>query len=86
LTSTGELVAGLNATMICGLVTVAAAGAPGVNLLLGVVCFGLSYTLMEQWRNNLRDARRHKRCFTISTPPRGPFGNVPLSNKYCHRK
>jgi hypothetical protein len=86
LTTTGAFVAGLNATMICGLVTLAAAGAPGVNLLLGVVCYGLSFAVMESWRNNLGDARKKKRCFTISSPPRGPFGNVPLSNKYCHRK
>lgn len=86
LTTTGALLAGLNATLICSLVAAAASGAVGLNILLGVVCYGLTAALMESWKNNLGSARKNKRCFTISTPPKGPFGNVPLSNKYCNKK
>lgn len=84
LTPLGYFWQGYGASYVCALVVASSSFAPGFNLLLGVVCGGLSAMLMASFSSNLHSARTNNGCFTISTPPRGPFGNVPQSNGNCY--
>lgn len=86
LSSSGAVILDITAGYIGAVVAAAAAGAAGVGVLLGLVCGALSSAVLRSYVANVGDARRRKGCFTVSSPPKGPFGNVPASNKYCHRK
>jgi hypothetical protein len=86
LSLSGAVILDITAGYICLVVAAAAAGAAGVGALLGLVCGVLSSAALRSYGANVGDARKRKGCFTVSSPPKGPFGNVPASNKYCHRK
>ena len=70
-----DLAYGVSAAAACAILTASGVG--------GFVCGAVYVVGMYYFRRQIDQAVAGRRCFTISSPPRTPFGSVSRTNSRC---